>query len=95
MRYQEIRPGALRGNVERVYPPPDFDDSVRHVIGNWVLLEEPTASLAREEAEPHVHGYLEQAAAVGATCGRAVALLVLLPVTALLMVLFFVLLALH
>jgi hypothetical protein len=94
VRYEEVLPGALRGAVERVFPPQDFDESIRHVIGDWVLLEEPTATLSRREAEPHVHSYLEQAAAMGASYGRAFALLVLLPVTALLLVLFFVLLAL-
>lgn len=93
MRYEEVLPGALRGAVERVYPPTDFDESIRHVIGDWVLTEEPTASLARREAEPHVHTYLERAAATGAAHGRAFSRKVLLPVTALLLVLFFVLLA--
>ncbi|MFJ5989231.1 hypothetical protein [Lentzea sp. NPDC092896] len=88
MRYQETLPGALRDAVRRVCPPPDFDESIRHVIGDWVLWEEPTATVARREAEPHVHGYLVQAADAGATCGRAFARIVLLPVTALLLVLF-------
>ncbi|HEX8868158.1 MAG TPA: hypothetical protein VF821_21045 [Lentzea sp.] len=93
MRYEEVLPTALRAAVARVFPPSDFDESIRHVIGDWVLLEEPASSLARRDAEPHVHGYLEQAAAVGGEYGRAFAKLVLLPVTGLLVVLFFVLLA--
>ncbi|SFR24791.1 hypothetical protein SAMN04488564_10872 [Lentzea waywayandensis] len=88
MRYEETLPGALRDAVRKVCPPPDFDESIRHVIGDWVLWEEPTATVARREAEPHVHGYLERAAAAGATCGRAFARIVLLPVTVLLLMLF-------
>jgi hypothetical protein len=73
----------LAAAVEREHPPPEFDPSIGHLIGNWVSREEPASLLATPMAEAHIHGYLEEAFRIGTKHGFVLCTVLWWPLTTL------------
>lgn len=92
LQYLTARMNGLRAAIEQVHPPSEFDSSIGHIIGNWVSREQAASSLAAAKAEAHIHRYLDDAFRIGTAHGFALCRAICWPLTALVLLVAFVLL---